>query len=62
MLNKAGFWIWMLAWTVFTGAGIVAVLLLSPRNQLSSIGFVGAAVVAAVLAIPVSLGAAKAMA
>ena len=57
---KPAFWIWMLFWTVFTGFSITALLVLLP--QPTSVQFAAAAALCAVVSVPFSLSAGKALA
>lgn len=57
---KPAIWIWMLFWSVFTGAACTALLVLLP--QPTSIHFAGAAVLCGVISVPFSLSAGKALA
>ena len=54
---KPAVWIWMLFWTVFTGAAITALLVALPNA--GPIYYVAAAAACAVLAVPFSMSAAK---
>jgi uncharacterized membrane protein YhaH (DUF805 family) len=56
---KPAFWIWMLFWSVFTGAACTALLVLLP--QPTSMHFLGASVLCAVVSVPFSLSAGKAL-
>jgi hypothetical protein len=57
---KPAFWIWMLFWSVFTGIAITALLVVLP--QPTSVHFLAAAAACALVSIPFSLSAGKALA
>ena len=56
---KPAVWLWMLFWSTFTGIAITALLVILP--QPTTIHFGAAAALCAVLAVPFSLSAGKAL-
>lgn len=56
---KPAIWIWMLFWTVFTGFAITGLLVMLP--QPTWVHFAAAAAACAVVSIPFSVSAGKAL-
>ena len=59
-MMKPAFWIWMLFWSVFTGGAMTALLVI--MAQPTAIHFIAAAVACAIISVPFSLSAGKALA
>lgn len=56
---KPAIWLWMLFWIVFTGFAVTALLVILP--QPTPIHFIAAAALCAVVSVPFSVSAGKAL-
>jgi hypothetical protein len=58
-MTKPAFWLWMLFWSVFTGAAITALLVALP--QATALYYLAAAVGCGLIAVPCSRAASKSL-